>query len=212
MYYASNFSELKSLNISRLGIFGGTFDPPHLGHERVLDGLIAGEFFSHVLVMPAGRNPLKAGQNLFTDEARLKMLKLLCGRFDNVILSDWEINQSAETQSASYSYDTLLALKQTLGKQLPMTLILGSDVYSQFSQFYKAREIVKLVNLMVVERPGSEFNLDFNLPAQHIEIEDLPELSASEVREMILNEQDEWTEFLNPMIAKFIQEGKGIQF
>ena len=204
MYYISDFSELKKLEISSLGIFGGTFDPPHLGHERVLQGLIEAEYFSHLLVIPAGRNPLKAGQNLFSDNQRLEMLKLLCRPFDNIILSDWEIKQSEKTQSASYTYDTLLTLKQFLGRELPMTLILGSDVYGQFSQFYKAREILKLVKLLVVSRPGSEYPLDYNRPAEHFEIDDLPELSASEVRQMILNKQDEWSEYLNLEIAKFI--------
>lgn len=133
----------------RLLLFGGTFDPPHLGHLHNLRAAIAAVQPDKAIVMPAGTPPHKAAA---AAPAALRLAMCACfGALDpRVTVSDWEIQRGG----ASYTVETLEMLaKACPGAQL--YLAVGSDMLRTFQKWYRWQDILRLAALVVQSRaPG----------------------------------------------------------
>jgi nicotinate-nucleotide adenylyltransferase len=131
----------------RLGIFGGTFDPPHVGHL-----LAASDAFEHLsldrlLFVPAAVQPLKAGRSAAPSPDRLAMVRLLTGRDPRFETDPVEVNR----EGLSYTVETLRELRD----RFPSTdryFLVGADVLSTFAQWREPQEILSLATLAVLAR------------------------------------------------------------
>ena len=133
----------------KLLLYGGSFDPPHIGHMHNLRAAIAAVQPDTALVMPAGTPPHKAAAG--TPAAlRLAMCACFCEVDACVTVSDWEINRPGP----SYTVDTLTMLAgRCPGAQL--WLAVGSDMLQTFTKWYRWQEILRLAALVVQSRePG----------------------------------------------------------
>jgi nicotinate-nucleotide adenylyltransferase len=132
-----------------VGIFGGSFNPPHLAHlivaERIRDqfGLV------EVLWMPGYRPPHKAGAGLASPEHRLAMTRRATEGHPAFSVSDHEIRRGG----TSYTVHTVRAL-QDAHPETSYALILGEDSLQQFGSWFEPEEIVARVPLIVYPRPG----------------------------------------------------------
>lgn len=134
----------------RLGIFGGSFDPPHVGH--LLTAIDAFEFLrlDKLILVPAAVQPLKAGLAAATAAQRLAMVRLLVGEDDRFAVDAVEI----ERAGLSYTVDTL----ETFAQRLPhaeMFLLVGMDAVAAFGSWKNPRRIMELARLAILRRPGS---------------------------------------------------------
>jgi len=140
--------------MATLGVFGGSFNPPHQAHlivaERVCDALA----LDKVLWIPAHIPPHKQHDpELAAPEHRLAMTRLAIQGNPHFELSDIELKRSGP----SYTVDTLRTLKQEYpGTEL--FLILGGDSFQQFPTWHQPEEIVKYAHLVVYHRPGADFS------------------------------------------------------
>lgn len=130
----------------KIALFGGTFNPPHKGHKRLLDAFCAQIPFDKVLVVPAKRPVHKICEDLALDSERLEMCRLAFDdpRFE---VSPMEIERASD----SYTVYTVRALLQ----QYPgaeIYLILGSDMFLSFHKWYKYRELLESCTLCVATR------------------------------------------------------------
>jgi nicotinate-nucleotide adenylyltransferase len=131
----------------RLGIFGGTFDPPHLGHL-----LAASDAFEHLslerlVFVPAAVQPLKAGRATATAADRLAMVRLMVGDDPRFAVDSVEIDR----EGLSYTVDTL----RGFARQYPLAtryFLVGADVLSSFAQWRDPRTILELATLAVLTR------------------------------------------------------------
>ena len=189
-----------------IGIFGGSFDPPHFGHIKSALALIEFFPFEQIRFVPCQISPHK---NFVHASAahRLQMLNLVSKGVVELKVDAIELNRSPP----SYTIDTLIELREELGKQVSLVLILGSDVYLKFCQWHQYEKILSYCHLMILHRPGYELtvikkdpdykcekeflehysteditNLE-NMPAGKIYINELEkiDISSSEIREMI---------------------------
>ena len=85
-------------------IFGGTFDPPHIGHLLIAQTIIESENFERLIFVPANISPAKKGKIISSSKKRLDMLNLALTSNDNFEISDFEINKG----DISYTVDTCL--------------------------------------------------------------------------------------------------------
>lgn len=131
-------------------VFGGTFDPIHVGH------LIIAEIMRHhleldqVVFLPAGRPPHKPDQVLSSDEDRLAMLELAIGDSPAFSVSTIEI----ERPGASYTSDTLLELKEAAGAGCELYFLMGQDSLRDFPTWHRPDLIAQRARLLVALRPG----------------------------------------------------------
>ncbi len=135
----------------RIGIFGGTFDPPHLGHlivaDQVRDTLNLGE----VWLVVANDPWQKSGSREITPAAkRLEMLEAALDGAPGLRASDVEL----EEPGPSYSFDTLSMLQQRM-PDVAWSLIVGRDAAVGLPTWHRADELKEMAEIIVVNRPGS---------------------------------------------------------
>lgn len=167
----------------RIGILGGSFNPPHWGHlfmaEYVRDALA----LEAVWFVVAPRPPHKLEDpELAPAEDRLRMTQLAVAEAPGFLASDLEFAR----EGPSYTVHTLEEL-QTIYPEARLHLILGSDSLRQFASWREPHRIVQLAQLVVVERPGYESEL---IPAEwRAEVTFLEApligISASAIRERV---------------------------
>ena len=134
----------------RLGVFGGTFDPPHLGHLVVAEGAREQLHLERVLFIPAGQPWMKAGQAISPASHRLEMTRLAIQGHPAFQVVDWEVVR----EGPSYTVETL----EQLHRQEPsaeLFCILGEDSLRELPRWRHPQRLVELCVLAVYRRPGS---------------------------------------------------------
>jgi len=132
-----------------IGIFGGTFDPIHLGHLHLAREVLKKTDLDTILFIPCYRSAYK--KPIFaTPSQRVAMLRLAIKGEEKFCLDTREIQR----KDISYTIDTLLSL-QTDYPKTKFYLILGADSFALFSTWHKWQDILKLANLIVVDRPDT---------------------------------------------------------
>ena len=134
----------------RIGILGGTFDPPHLGHLLIAETARVALELDSVLFLPAGQPWLKSGQRVTPSEHRLRMVELAVADNPDFCVCDCEVRRSG----ASYTVDTLRELRGAYPDSAEWYFIVGSDVLDQFHLWKEPEGILDLCRLAVIERPG----------------------------------------------------------
>lgn len=190
--------------VKKLGIYGGTFDPIHNGHLRVVVELISRKLVDRIILVPAGSPLLREGAPEADAKSRLEMCKLAVddlptGIKENVSVSDIEINRSGP----SYAIDTVIELGKS-GEEL--FWIIGSDAYSKIDKWHRAEELQELVSFIVVDRPDKASakagELDGDIGEEEgIDIGAL-DISATEIR------SDQELHGVSPSVRKFIIDRK----
>ena len=130
----------------RVGIFGGTFNPPHLGHKRLAESMLLEAKLDKMLIIPTATPPHKKGSDLASEEDRLSMCRLLFDE-DCYEVSDLELKRGGK----SYTVDTVKELKK-LYPDDELFLVIGSDMLLSFHKWYCYEEILENVTLCVATR------------------------------------------------------------
>ena len=139
----------------RVGVFGGSFDPPHLGHLAVAKAAADAFSLDVVLFTPTGRQPLKpAGAGAgFAD--RIAMTEHLAMADDRFAVSD--VDGPRADGRANYTVDVLRSLKQAM-PDAALCAIAGADSFLDIRRWREPEALLQLADWIVVSRPG--FSLD----------------------------------------------------
>jgi len=134
----------------RVGVFGGTFDPIHLGHLAVARSIQSTLNLDKVIFVPAGQPWLKAGTLVSSVKDRVEMLRLALARRRAFELSTIE----ADKTGPSYTVDTIEKLKKQLGSNADLFFLLGSDALMDIAKWKEPQRLVRLCQLVAFARPG----------------------------------------------------------
>jgi len=199
-----------------IGIFGGTFDPIHIGHLRTAIELRDSLGLDHIKLLPC-HLPAHRDRPGATSEQRIAMLELAVEGLDTLVIDKRE----AERESPSYSVDTLASFRA----ELPNTKLLfcmGMDSFSSFTEWYRWEAILEIAHLVVVERPGSELSaasaelLDSRSCASVTDLSQLAgsillqsvaqfDVSATRIRELVSQKRD--IDYLLPeAVGRYVEE------
>ena len=180
---------------TKIAIVGGTFDPIHNGHLQVITDVA--KKFEKVIVIPTGNPWLKDHTPIATGEQRVAMAQIAINSLnlgEKVQVSAIEVKRSGP----SYAIDTVNELSK-IYPDCQFTLVLGSDAASNLSKWHRSDELQKLVEVLVVKRPGVNSS-----SFEEIEIS-APDLSSTQIRDKVANSQD-ISEFVTQTVASFIKE------
>lgn len=133
-------------------MFGGTFDPIHVGHTTVAEsaaGIIGAE---KVIFIPAKKSPLKKAGPAASDEDRLQMIRLAIADNPRFEVSDYELRKDGP----SFTFETVRFFKETIGSDAEICWLTGADNVDELSRWYKAAELIDECNLAVMYRAGCE--------------------------------------------------------
>jgi nicotinate-nucleotide adenylyltransferase len=161
-----------------IGVFGGTFDPPHVGHLVTAVNVRHTLSLDLVILMVANVPWQKAGQRDITPAAdRLAMVEAAVSDVDGLVAGDLEIRAGGH----SYTADTLGAL----GERYPgaeLYTIVGDDAAAGIHTWERVDEVLSRSRMVVVDRPGTPVVLDDTIDWIHVEVPRL-EVSSTDLRE-----------------------------
>ena len=195
--------------MAKIGIFGGSFNPPHEGHILAAREFVSRLALDRLLIIPAGDPPHKTlSANSPTAEQRLKMTKLAVGEMENTEVLDIEIKR----QGLSYTADTVEILRRSY-PQDELYLLMGTDMFYSFGSWYQPERITKEVTLAVAHRDADSpaklkrcaQELEESVGAKIVFVENtfLPHSSTS-VRAMIAFQCAE--SYLAPAVMDYIRQ------
>lgn len=161
-----------------VGVLGGAFNPPHVGHLVLAQEAISALELDELVLVPTGQAPHKRIEPEPGPELRLAMAEAAVARFDGVRVSDVEVAR----EGPSYSYRTLELLSDELpGSEL--TLVMGADVAAGLESWERPERVVELARLAVAGRPGFERSpieeIVSRLGAAGVEELEMPEIGVS---------------------------------
>ncbi len=133
----------------QIGIFGGSFDPVHLGHLWIGEAATESLSLDRLHWIPTATQPLKPHGPVASNEHRLAMLRLAIAGREGHLVDDREIRRSG----VSYTFDTVGEL-QAEDPEAELHLIIGSDSLASFPRWHRPGELLERVSLAVVQRGG----------------------------------------------------------
>jgi nicotinate-nucleotide adenylyltransferase len=134
----------------RIALFGGTFDPIHLGHTTVADAAARRIGVQKVIFIPAKMSPLKGFFPFASDADRMRMIELAIVGSDLYAVSDCEIKRPAP----SYTLDTVRQFKRECGPETSIHWLIGADGIGDLVHWHKIRELIDECNLTTMRRAG----------------------------------------------------------
>jgi nicotinate-nucleotide adenylyltransferase len=159
--------DLQSSSGSRVAFFGGTFDPPHLGHLGVARAARVALGLDSVLFAPVGTQPLKPQGTVASFEDRLAMTRLAIAGEPGFALSLADAPKLSG--EPNYTLETLSALRAQLPPPSALFCLMGADSFAAFRRWHRAAEIPFVAPLIVASRPSEsewlQHNLQSALPA-----------------------------------------------
>ncbi len=139
--------------IKTIALFGGSFDPPHIGHEAIVKAIVNFRDVDKVVIMPTFLNPFKELSHAPSD-VRLRWLRKIFSEFKNVEVSSYEVDQNKKVPTIQ----TVLHLLKNYEK---IYLIIGADNLSSLHKWHSFTELKKLVNIVIVSRDKIETDDEF---------------------------------------------------
>ena len=198
--------------MKKIGVLGGTFNPPHKGHLSLARAAIKNAGLDLVIFVPTGLPPHKSKKGLASKKHRLNMVRLAAAGAKKFKVSQIEINR----KGYSYAVDTFGKLKKKYGAKSKLYYIIGLDSINDILNWKKPLELFKLCRFIVATRPGAKlktFRRIMKFPPIAINkgkialIELNMNISSSDIRERIKKEKD-FSRLLPPAIKDYITENR----
>lgn len=188
----------------RIAIYGGSFNPMHIGHEKIVDYVLNNLNMDKIIIIPVGI-PSHRENNLEQSDTRLKICKEIFKGNKKIEVSDIEI----KSEGKSYTYDTLLKLMDLYGENNEFFEIIGEDSLKSLKTWKNYEELLKICKFIVFRRKDDkniqideEFLNNKNIIILENEYYDI---SSTEIRNMVKNNED-ISAFINKKVKKLIEK------
>ncbi len=191
----------------RIGIFGGSFNPPHLGHMHLAESIHSALNLDEVWLVPSKISPHRSMDEYAPEEKRLAMCELVASEFPWMRVEDYELKQ----ERISYTYYTVKHFAESRPDDT-FFLLVGSDMFLSFDTWYHWQDILKYVTLVGMARKEGEIkNLQrfAKTLGQYGKISVVNvgsfTVSSTKIRSMIRKSQN-YSCYLSGKIVKYIKE------
>ena len=167
--------------MKKIGLFGGSFNPIHVGHVELARQLRELAGLDEVWLMVSPQNPLKQGSSdLLDDQLRYQMVRLALHGEPGLVASDYELR----LPKPSYTWNTLQHLKSDYPHHL-FILLIGGDNWELFPRWYRAADILRDHQVVVYPRRGSAIDRSQLPPNVTVVDTALLDISSTEVRRRV---------------------------
>lgn len=186
----------------KIAVFGGAFDPIHLGHENVITSLLTASLVDEVWLMPAGQHPFD--KNMSSAAHRLAMLQLVLDQHH--IAHRLKIDTTElDSNQPSYSFNTLEKLKSQY-PQHNFKWVMGTDNLAAFSKWFNHAKLLEQYGVLVYPRAG--YDPEPLLPGMRalLDMEQV-QVSSTQIREDLGRhgiQAQQWQECVSPAVAQYI--------
>ena len=173
-----------------IALFGGSFDPPHIGHERIVKEALKMSDVDKVVVMPTFLNPFKSKSHA-SSELRLRWLKEIFSKEKNVEVSSFEVDSGKKVP-------TIESVKYLLQRYEKIYLIIGADNLKSLHKWEKYEELNSLVTFVIATRD------DVEVPDTFLKIQIQEDISSTQLRKNI--DKTKLSDTYSKEITKFYKE------
>ncbi len=190
----------------KIGLFGGTFNPVHIGHVAIVEASL--NYLDHVVVMPCRISPHKLEQqddpHFVSGEDRFRMLELCFGKMESVEVSRWEIDRDG----VSYTWETINHLQaQYSGSEIH--LILGRDQFEVLETWHRFDDWKDKVSFLIFDRSSGESKTpsgSVNSNSRRVfASEEIPHLSSSQIRKLLGSDDIGWVDLTPSSVSEYIR-------
>ncbi len=206
----NNISDLSHQR--RIGVFGGTFNPIHVGHLVMAEEVYKHHHLSKVIFIPAYIPPHKSAADLTAAHHRYQMVKEAIKGNEKFEVSDFEIKREVK----SYTIDTVQNLLHLYGKDCDAFLIIGADSLNELMLWKDIERLSELCHFVIVNRPGYSTDIpsrltdvigeDMVLDMENLKVEIAPiEISSTDIRKR-LKGGSEAGNLVPPRVETYIRE------
>jgi nicotinate-nucleotide adenylyltransferase len=192
----------------RIGIFGGTFDPVHMGHLRAAEEIRENQSLDRVYLVPAYIPPHKRSKRITDPGIRLRMLKAAIRGNRRLSVSEIEINNGG----VSYSINTVKAFQK---RQEELYFILGVDAFAEIATWHSYQEIFYHTNFIIMERPNNEkvspkglFPADVEEKIRKVGRDTFEHISGKRIQVQVVTQLD----ISSTKIRESVNKGKSIKY
>lgn len=193
--------------MKRYGIFGGTFNPPHIGHSILAENVRVQLKLEKIIFIPSGNPPLKESNDVADAKHRFQMANLAFGKDENFEVSDIELNNS---NVKSYTINTLIKLNEKYkNDNVKLFLILGIDNLISFPKWKEPEKLFGLCEVVIINRPGflsENVVSEFKNRVKFLNVPNL-EISSSMIRNYV-SKNKSIKYLVAPEVEKYIKENK----
>lgn len=196
-------------NQLRVGIYGGTFAPVHIGHVEAAKAFMEQMKLDYLFIIPAAIPPHKQIDEGDDPIHRLKMCELAFEGIDGIVISDIEIRRGGK----SYTYDTLVELS---APDTRLFLLCGTDMVLTFDKWYRSEDIFKLCYPIYVRREKDpiidgqivakigEYYRKYGVMFRKVLLEPI-DISSTEIRARVKKKED-ISGMVSPLVEQYIKE------
>lgn len=181
----------------RIAIYGGGFNPPHLGHVMAaVYAKVVGDF-DRILVMPCWEHAFQKNGNLIEFNHRAAMCELA---FDEFNFPYVRVHRGEKAYQTRYTVDLIEEFRRNtfLEDKVELTLIIGSDSYKTRNLWHRWNDLKEMVELFVVPR-GEELGRVFGIP----------DISSTDVRRYLGNQESHFAaQMIPPEVLRYIRDNK----
>ena len=182
----------------RIGIYGGSFDPIHLGHIQVAETVMRSGLIDKIIFLPTYNTEYKQLHTSFQD--RCIMVNIAISDRDDFSLSDSEryIYQKKINQDNWNPYVYTIDVIKHFNEKYPddqFSFILGSDSWANIKSWHQYNELLKITNFIVVERYNTNIKVEHSDNVTFLPIENQLNISSTKIRELI--------KYINPKILAY---------
>jgi len=183
--------------VKKVGILGGTFDPPHYGHLLIANEVLSTLHLDEIWFMPNQEPPHKKKSKSIKNEDRLQMLELAISGNDSFRVETIELDR----QGPSYTVDTMKMINAQYSEH-QFFFIIGADMIEYLPKWHKIEELINLVQFVGVERP--EYNSRTEYPVLYVDVPAI-DVSSSMIRDRVKSRQT--VRYLLPdSVIQYIEE------
>ena len=204
--------------MNKIGVFGGTFNPIHRGHELTAVNFYEKLKLSKLIIIPANSPPHKIVQDNISAACRLEMCRIAFEKYKNynIEISDIEVKK----EGFSYSFETLKSLRKIYPEDKnKIYFLIGSDMFLYLEHWHKYQELLEMCTFTVAFRnhdDASEVSEDLkmrdSLTGRGYKIEMLYntpfEISSTEIRKKIKSGDLSYENYVSPEVLGYIKERK----
>jgi nicotinate-nucleotide adenylyltransferase len=173
-----------------IALFGGSFDPPHIGHEAIVNEALKLKEIDKVVMMPTFLNPFKSGFYA-PSKLRLNWLKKIYKSYENVDINSYEVDLEKKVSSID-------SVKYLLKRYKKIYLIIGADNLKTLSKWDRYDELKTLVTFVIAHRD------DIEIPKNFLELKIKEDISSTNLRKSI--DRDKLSKICSDEIIKFYKE------
>jgi len=186
---------------TRTALFGGTFDPIHDAHLEIARAALLRFGLDKVLFIPAANPPHKPANELAPYEHRVRMVEIACENEPAFEVS--HIEEASGSNEGQRSYSILTIEKLLSAGHENLWFLIGADAFAEIRTWYRWRDVIRLVDFIVVDRPGAQYEIPEGARVHPLSGLRIPH-SSSEIRERLA--AGDITVPVPPAVLRYIRE------